>query len=179
MYSDEAGTYSYETASPTVMHSDYDIESIPGLSDVQTKDRFTLSDVTSCLEVGVLVNYMTFLNPSVQGTNTFTLATVLAEYYGLLSTNTRYYKNLNSDGDIDYCPDTYTSYANYYPLVFKANNLEGQPEELELEWFTSFNVIDRYSRKNSVSIDQALRMRKVLKQCPSPVSYTHLTLPTN
>ena len=171
MYSDEAGTYSYETASPTVMHSDYDIESIPGLSDVQTKDRFTLSDVTSCLEVGVLVNYMTFLNPSVQGTNTFTLATVLAEYYGLLSTNTRYYKNLNSDGDIDYCSDTYTSYANYYPLVFKANNLEGQPEELELEWFTSFNVIDRYSRKNSVSIDQALRMRKVLKQCPSRWAY--------
>lgn len=167
----DAGTYSYKTAKPNVMHSDYDIESIPGLSNVKVKDQFTLSDVTSCLDVGVLVNYMTFLNPSVQGTNTFTLATVLGEYYGLLSTNTDKYNTLNADDDVDYCPDTYTSYSGYYPSVFKANNLVNQPEDRKLEWFTSFNVIDRYSRKNSVSVDQALRMRKVLKQCPSRWAY--------
>ncbi|WP_262885236.1 hypothetical protein [Odoribacter splanchnicus] len=31
--------------------------------------------------------------------------------------------------------------------------------------------MDCYNRKNSVSVDQALRMRKVLKQCPSRLNY--------
>lgn len=34
-----------------------------------------------------------------------------------------------------------------------------------------FNVIDIYSRKNSVSVDQVKRMRMVMKQCPSRWSY--------
>ena len=171
MYSDDVGTYSYKNALPSVIHPDYDIKSIPGLSGVEVKDQFTLSDVTHCLEVGILVNYVAFLNPSVHGMNTFTLANVLAGYYGLMPTNATRYTYLNSDGDIDYCPDTYTSYSSYYPMVFKANDLPYQPEGLEKEWFTSFNVMDRYSRKNSVSVDQALRMRMVLERCPSRWAY--------
>lgn len=165
----DLGTYSYKSAVPTVIHSDYVEEPIAGLN-LEVKDNFTLSDVTSCLQVGVLINYMTFLNPSVQGTNTFTLATVLGNYYGLSFTD----QNQNNkwvDGDNDFCDDTYSFYSSYSSSIYKNTRLYKEDAEGTYEWFTSFNVMDSYSRKNSISVDQALRMRKVLKQCPSRWAY--------
>ena len=81
---------------------------------------------------------------------------------------------MNADGDSDYCPDTYSFDYGYYPTVFKGNNLDGQPENdptRPMEYFTSFNVLDMYSYKNSLSIDQVKRVRMVLKQCPSRWAY--------
>ncbi|MEG0796859.1 MAG: hypothetical protein RR397_10210 [Odoribacter sp.] len=171
--SETSDYYSYRAEFPTVMHSAYDLKSIPGLK-VVTKDVFTLNDVESSFEIGVMVNYMAFLNPQTQGSNEFSLATALGKYYGLFLTQCDKYKNLNSDGDNDYCADTYNFDYGYYPSVFKANNLDGQPENdptRPKEWFTSFGVMDRYSRKSSVSADQASRMRKVMLQCPSRWCY--------
>lgn len=42
------------------------------------------------------------------------------------------YEYLNEDGDSDYCPDTYSFDYGFYPSVFKANNLDGQPENDQL-----------------------------------------------
>ena len=84
------------------------------------------------------------------------------------------YEYLNEDGDSDYCPDTYSFDYGFYPSVFKANNLDGQPENdptRPLEYFTSFNVMDMYSYKNSLSVDQVKRLRMVLQQCPSRWAY--------
>ena len=165
----EYGTYSYKMAAPTDIYSDYEATSIPGLS-LTTKDEFTASDVVSCLDIGVLINYMTFLNPSVQGTNTFTLATVLGGYYGLMFTD----QNQNDDwvdGDNDFCEDTYYFYSDYSSSVYKNTRLYREDAEGIYDWFTSFNVMDSYSRKNSVSVDQALRMRMVLERCPSRWAY--------
>lgn len=172
--SSESGAYSYKFSAPTDMYTSYDPASIPGLKNIRLVEQFGYNEVESALEVGVMVNYNAFLNPQTQGSNEFSLATVLGGYYGLLETNCNDYVYLNPDGDNDYCPDTYNYYYAFYPSVFKANNLDSQPEDdptRPMEWFTSFGVMDRYSRKNSVSVDQALRMRKVLKQCPSRWNY--------
>lgn len=163
-------TTSYQVWPPMVMHSDYDMMSIPGL-DFEYKDSFTLEDVEDCREVGFMVNLSALYTPTaVQGSNEFSLATPMAEFLGILQTRCDLYDYLNEDGDSDYCPDTYSFDYGFYPSVFKANNLDGQPENdpnRPLEYFTSFNVMDIYSYKNSLSVDQTRRLRKVLEQCPS------------
>ena len=168
-----AGT-SYKFMPPTVMHSDYDLASIPGV-EMEHKDSFTLDDVENCLEVGLMVNMTALYKPTnVQGKNEFSLATPIAEYLGILQTRCDLYKYLNEDGDSDYCPDTYSFDYGFYPSVFKGNNLDGQPENdptRPMEYFTSFNVMDMYSYKNSLSVDQVKRLRMVLKQCPSRWAY--------
>lgn len=167
-------TTSYRMLAPTVMHSDYELTSIPGIT-MKHKDAFNLSDVTNCLEVGFMLNLNALLSPTtVQGKNEFSLATPIAEYLGVLQTRCDKYSYLNADGDSDYCPDTYSFDYGYYPTVFKGNNLDGQPENdptRPMEYFTSFNVLDMYSYKNSLSIDQVKRVRMVLKQCPSRWAY--------
>lgn len=162
----------YSVSTPHIMHSDYDLASILGLGNIATKDEFTVADVTDCTQAGIMVNYMTFLNPNIQGQNTFTLATAIAGYYGVLETDCNKYGDLQSRDD--YCADTYNYNYDYYPTVYKANNLKGQPENdptRPLEYFTSFNVMDIYSKKNSVSVDQTIRIRKVMTQCPSRWHY--------
>ena len=165
---------SYQMWPPMVMHPDYDLASIPGL-DLEHKESFTLDDVEDCREVGFMVNLAALYTPTaVQGSNEFSLATPMAEYFGILQTRCDMYEYLNEDGDSDYCPDTYSFDYGFYPSVFKANNLDGQPENdptRPLEYFTSFNVMDMYSYKNSLSIDQVKRLRMVLQQCPSRWAY--------
>lgn len=167
-------TTSYRMLAPTVMHSDYELSSIPGVT-MKHKDSFTLSDVKDCLEVGFMLNLNALLSPTtVQGKNEFSLATPVAEYFGILQTRCDKYNKLNPDGDSDYCPDTYSFDYGYYPTVFKGNNLDGQPENdptRPMEYFTSFNVLDMYSYKNSLSVDQVKRLRMVLEQCPSRWAY--------
>lgn len=169
----ETGGYSYKFWAPTDMHPSYELSSIPGIKFTH-KESFTNADVADCREVGMIINYTAFLNPQTQGNNDFSLATVFGGYYGLLNTHCSNYSKLNPDGDNDYCPDTYNYDYSYYPTVYKANNLYKQPEntpDRPLEWFTSFNIMDYYSRKNSISADQAKRVKLVLKQCPSRWNY--------
>lgn len=165
---------SYKYIAPAIMHPDYEYGSIPGIKFTSQATTFTLKDVSDCLQAGIIVNFTPFFNPSVQGQDEFNFATPIAGYYGLLDTNNSDYNTLNSDGDNDFCPDTYVYYSSYYPSIYKGNNLNKQPEicpERPLEFFTSFNIMDRYSRKNSVSVDQAARIRKVLEQCPERYAY--------
>lgn len=165
---------SYIYTAPSIMHTAYDYSTIPGIEFKSSADTFSLDNVTDCLQVGIIVNFTPFFNPSVQGSNEFNFATPIAGYYGLLNTECLKYANLNPDGDNDYCADTYNYFSTFYTSVYKANNLKDQPEispDRPMEYFTSFNVMDVYSRKTSVSVDQAQRMRKVLEQCPERYAY--------
>lgn len=168
------GGKSYQYATPSVMHSSFPLTSIPGLKGIKTQDHFTVDDVTDCLQAGIIMNLKTLFNPNTQGANEFSLATPIAGHFGVLETWNDRYRDLNADGDNDYCPDTY-NYDYYANLtVFKHNKLYQQPANdpnRPLEYFTSFNIMDYYSRKNSISVDQVNRMRKVLEQCPSRWSY--------
>ena len=55
--------------------------------------------------------------------------------------------------------------------IYKNNRLYKQDANATYEWFTSFNIMDNYSFKNSITVDQAKRIRKVLEQCPSRWAY--------
>lgn len=157
---------SYQSKFPTVIQSDYSSMPIPGLKDLTVKDSYGLEDVEDCLEVGIILNYTSFLNPS----DNYSMAKIFGRYYGLFYTDQGDNDNW-VDGDNDYCADTYYYYYKYNSNIMKNNRLYGEDADAEYEWFTSFNVMDNYSRKNSISVDQAQRMRMVLERCPSRWTY--------
>lgn len=91
------------------------------------------------------------------------------EYYlglsfGLAPTEVDYY-NYDwpyTDGDVDYCSDTYTSYgANFL-------NRSTYSEEAGAERYTydGFNLMDKYSKSTTLTYEQALRVRTVIENCP-------------
>ncbi len=157
---------SYRCDFPRVIHSDYSDESIPGLEDLIMVDHYGLAEVEECQDVGITLNFSSFLAPS----DNYSLAGILARYYGVFYTD----QDDNDDwvgGDNDYCSDTYSYYSGYSPSVFKNNRLYREDETAEYDYFTSFNVMDNYSRKSSLSVDQVARIRKVMEVCPSRWAY--------
>ncbi len=136
---------------PTVID---DLENpIPGLNAGALTNDFP----KQATDIGFFVNISNFLNPF-QSTDYFEISTVMARYLGLLSTQATAFQGGNLvDGDTDYCPDT-PYYWNDDLSVFKTDSTH---------LFTSYNVIDAYSYKNSVSVDQAARIRLHLDRCPS------------
>ena len=142
-------------------------EEIPGLSTTEVPS-FTADDMSDLSDVGLLINISDFLDT--ESRDIFDISMALGEYYGLLYTD----QDDNDDfvdGDNDYCPDTYSYYSGYSSGIYKNNRLYREDENAQYEWFTSFNIMDSYSRKNSVTVDQVKRIRKVLEQCPSRWAY--------
>lgn len=120
-----------------------------------------------------MLNYEGVLNVNSMEKNDATeLATIFGYYLGLKTM--QYSESYNwetgedennlIDGDTDFCPDTYF----YDPLnnftIFKTEKAEGKR-------YTSFNIMEGNSRKNSITVDQARRMRMVTDRCPSRWSY--------
>ena len=62
------------------------------------------------------------------------------------------------DGDTDFCSDTYMT--DRADLIFKQSYLTE-------EWFTGCNIMTQNSRKNSITYDQAKRVRQIIESCPS------------
>ena len=54
--------------------------------------------------------------------------------------------------------------------MFK-NTSKNNIDEPGILYFTSYNVMDRYSYKNSISRDQIKRIRMHLERCPSRWMY--------
>lgn len=177
--------YSYYTLPPQQIHSDFgvpsaanpavDNTSLPGFK-LAINDDFSAGDLTDPCRAGVMVNIRGFIVPStIQGArNEFSLATAIAEHYGILQTRCDSYRDLNEDGDNDYCPDTYNYEYAWYASIYKGNNLYRQPENdptRPMEYFTSYNVMDIYSRKTSISVDQAKRIRTAIEYCPDRWCY--------
>lgn len=159
-----AGSYTYVAKAP------YDIlrgNSIPGLKASEV-DGFTAADVSDYTEVGIMINYSEFLAPNHWTSNTFEPATPVALYLGLLKTKLT--KNPTGPGyDNDYCGDTYY-YYNDASVIYKSTYWDDEQED-PIEYFTAFNIMEDYSRKNSITVDQAKRIREVLEKCPSRWSY--------
>ena len=89
-------------------------------------DQYIMADWRTCLW-----NPTRYLNIWLTkiSTRSSEFPTVLGGYYGFLEANCNDYVYLNPDGDNAYCPDTYNYYYAFYPSVFKANNLDSQPED--------------------------------------------------
>lgn len=169
--------YSYVAEYPKYFTSGYSTTSVPGLTGITTKDSFTNNDITDsgkvtggALEAGILVNFNAFLVPQSQSvTNPFSFAVPLGLYYGLLPTTSG--KNYPAT-DPDYCNDTDIYYGSSNPGVYKSNaSYTDRPENVPLNYFTSFNVMDVNTRGTSISVDQAKRIRSVMERAPNRWAY--------
>lgn len=149
---------------PTVI--DRSDDPIPGLNAEVLSGKFP----TKPTDIGFFISMSYFLNP-LQTADYFEISTVMAQYLGLLSTQgIELYGETNFvNGDTDYCPDT-PFYWNNFSSVFK-NNSKGGTSNKHTLYFTSYNVMDRYSYKNSISVDQVARIRLHLERCPSRWMY--------
>lgn len=158
------GTYTYVAKAPTVILRG---NSIPGIS-AKAVDKYTAADVTAYSEVGVMMNYSEFLSPNSWTSNTFEPAMAMGLFFGL--NKTKLTKNPTGIGyDNDYCPDTYYYYDDSN-VIYKSTSWDEDQED-PVEYFTSFNIMEDFSRKNSITADQASRMRQVIEKCPSRWSY--------
>ncbi len=149
---------------PTVI--DRNAKPIPGL-DAQVSPYPFPAKAT---DVGFFINMSYFVNPKRQA-DYFEISAVMAQYLGLLTTQVieGYGQTNFVDGDTDYCSDT-PYYWKDNSSVFK-NTSKNNIDEPGILYFTSYNVMDRYSYKNSISRDQIKRIRMHLERCPSRWMY--------
>ncbi len=145
---------------------DRNAEPIPGL-DAQISPKPFPAKAT---DIGFFINMSYFINPMRQ-TDYFEISEVMARYLGLLTTQVieGYGQTNFIDGDTDYCEDTPYYWKDNFS-VFK-NTSKNDIEEPGTLYFTSYNVMDRYSYKNSISRDQIRRIRMHLERCPSRWMY--------
>lgn len=141
-------------------------EPIPGLKMNPVNDTWKPAEI---YDVGVVVPYTRFFNPASNGNDLFELGTAIGSYLGLMSTMVTDTGSNMIDEDTDYCPDT-QYYLGGWTSLYKTNQWDKETVRPVVH-FTSFNVMDAYSWKNSISADQANRMRKVTERCPSRWSY--------
>lgn len=118
-----------------------------------------------------LINMSAFLNP-MNSTDFFEISNSMAQFFGLLSTQASESEGVSNivDGDTDYCTDTYY-YWNDNSSVLKNTSKEEDSVDENTEYFTSYNVMDRYSWKNSITVDQVARIREHIEKCPSRWMY--------
>ena len=155
----------YSVSAPEVILEGY--ESIPGLK-MQVVSDYSASDVENYTDVGMMINIRDFF--ATDGKSYFDLSLVFGLYYGLLYTD-QDDNNTFVNGDNDYCPDTYAYYSGYSSGIYKNNRLYREDVDAEYEWFTSFNIMDNYSRRNSITVNQAERIRMIVERCPSRWAY--------
>lgn len=172
----DSGSDTYAAKDPSVIIAGS--EEIPGIEAKEVDADFTAENMKTFGDAGFMVNYHEFLNPNAFSSNSFEVGLAFAAYLGLRRTDYNDSYDMAwqwvKTGDTDYCPDTYF-YSKYSELIYKNNDLSKcsqYPYKVDpIEYFTSFNVMDRYSRKNSLSVDQVKRMRSVIKSCPSRWAY--------
>lgn len=154
----------YSAKSPSVQMDG--TEPIAGLKITAVDDTWKPKEI---YDVGILVPYTQFFNPAANGSDLFEFGTALASYLGLFSTQVTDLGTNMVDGDNDYCPDT-QYYLGGATTMYK-NNEWDKVVDRPVFYFTSFNIMDAYSWKNSISADQAVRLRQVTERCPSRWSY--------
>ena len=122
-------------------------------------------------DIGFFINMSAFLNP-MSTADFFEISNSMAQFFGLLTTQATEDRGTTNlvDGDTDYCPDTYY-YWNDGQSVFKNTSKDEETVDETTEYFTSYNVMDRYSKKNSITVDQVARIREHIEKCPSRWMY--------
>ena len=163
------GSKTYVAKMPNVILSG--VDPIPGLVSPKEVTAFAKGDMKDYSDAGILINYIGFLNFNASDLNNKPeLATIVGYYFGLSDMMINSSKANIVDGDTDYCADTYMfSEINNFS-VFKKSYTDGLTF-MDQEYYTSFNIMEKYSRKNSITADQAARMRQFIEKCPSRWSY--------
>ena len=84
-------------------------------------------------------------------------------YYGLIPTMYEYYGAFPYiNGDVDYCNDTYT--YNMTTSIDKSTYRDSSEENIY--FYSSYNIMDTYSKSSTITYEQALRLRTVMENCP-------------
>ena len=140
---------------------------IPGLEAKALPASFP----TNALDVGFFVSMSDFLNPF-QNADYYEISNTMGIYLGLLSSEARERSGVSNivNGDTDYCKDTFLWWTDN-TSVFKSTARTDGKQDGEVWFFTSYHVMDRYSYKNSITADQAERIRLHLERCPSRWMY--------
>lgn len=143
-------------------------ETIPGLiANEWPVENFPLKP----RDVGFFINISSFLNP-MSNADFFEISNPMAQFFGLMTTQATENRGTTNlvNGDTDYCPDTYY-YWNDGQSVFKNTGKDDKEMNEDEEYFTSYNIMDRYSKKNSITVNQAERIREHIEKCPSRWMY--------
>lgn len=163
------GSKTYVAKMPGVLLPEAEV--IPGQTNPLRMNSFSKSDMKEYSDVGILINYIGFLNFSSSDLNNKPeLSTVVGYYFGLMDMMVNSKKTNIINGDTDYCADTYMYEETNNFSVFKSSYTDGV-NFTEKEYYTSFNIMEKYSRKNSITVDQAARIRQFIENCPSRWSY--------
>lgn len=98
------------------------------------------------------------------GANTRQFEYYLGRFYGLLPTY-HYDEETNKfiDGDLDYCPDTHSYVSRNLTLEKTTFPISG--DKNKRYFYDSFNIMDEYSSSTTISRDQVIRLRQVMKDC--------------
>lgn len=90
------------------------------------------------------------------------LENAIGIFFGLLPTAYSDSQENLVDGDTDYCPDTYVYESKY----FAAEKWTYTERKWDRIYYDSYNIMDESSAATTISYDQALRIHKVMENCP-------------
>jgi hypothetical protein len=149
---------------------------IPGVEDTEV-DSFVKTDDTPMDDVGIIINTTRFFQnggfrnsevgiPGLVGVH-LGLKGITANVESKLDYTTWTWTNtliLNADGDNDYCSDTPIADDYIYNRYFHT-------DYVTKEFYMAENIMELVSLRNSITYQQAKRIREVLAKCPSRWSY--------
>lgn len=150
---DEIGTKAYAPA--------YILDNgtvVPGLEmkSVATADEVKF---TSYKEAGIPISVGSIFSINKGGYEYY-----LGAHFGLMPTVFSVYSDIPFvDGDVDFCSDTYTYELG--PIALEKNTYSDD-KEAPVIYYNSYNIMDGSSASTSLTYEQALRMRKVMANCP-------------
>lgn len=90
------------------------------------------------------------------------LENTIGIFFGLLPTAYKDWEENLVDGDTDYCPDTYA----YESMYFAAEKWTYTEKKWDRIYYDSYNIMDDASAATTISYDQAVRIHKVIENCP-------------
>ena len=161
------GSTSFRVEAPKViLEGETAIAGIDARSITDIKE----GDVVELEDTGIVYNMGDFAITRNYDNWATGFSNLIGRYYGLLSMgyisrwDWRIQESVDNlvDGDTDFCDDT--PMYDYSYSLYKKNYVTG-------ERFTTYNIMANYSRQNSITYDQAKRIREVLKKCPTRWSY--------
>lgn len=151
-----------------------DPANIPGLNKLKHIDSVEDIEELKPQNVGLGITYndlFSMANPS----GSTRLERTIGQYYGLLNTYHSDEDKELTNGDLDFCYDTFSYISRFFTLEkqtfpYKVEKMvDENGEEVEkrfYHYYDSFNIMDEISSATTVSRDQVKRIRQVIKDCP-------------
>lgn len=139
---------------------------VPGLDRPISVNSTNEIKKPKATQVGITMTYSTLYRIIQGDPNASRFERIIGSFYGLLDT---FYWDENEelkDGDLDYCPDTYSYISKYISLEKQTFPFVIGEDEKIYYYYDSINIMDEKSQSLYISADQIKRIRKVMQVCP-------------